>query len=230
MAYRKLSVIIPVYNENRTIEKLIDRVHMVHVPLEKEIVVVDDGSDDGTRESLIRLKPRIDRLIFLEKNKGKGAAVRAGLKIATGDILLIQDADLELNPEEYGILLEPILEGKAEVVFGSRFILPRYGISLSRKLANRFLTYCTNCLYGSDLTDMETAYKVFTSHIAKQVHLVSDRFEIEPEITSKILRLGIQIREVPISYHPRSRDEGKKIRFQDGIHALFTLIRWKFLS
>lgn len=220
-----LSIIIPVYNEKSTVEEVIDKVLGIDLPCEKEIIVVDDGSNDGTAEVLRLQETKITRLYSNPVNVGKGAAIRIGLSFARGDIILLQDADLETNPNEYLRLLQPIFDGKTSVVYGSRFLKPNKKIASTRRFANFFLTSLTNLLYGSKLTDMETAYKVFTSGAAKKLRLRANKFEIEPEITAQICRLGFRIIEVPISYNPRTILEGKKINWKDGVKAVLTLVR-----
>lgn len=199
-----LSIIIPVCNEESTVEVVISKVAGIELPCEKEIIVVDDGSDDGTAEVLRLQETKITRLYSSPVNVGKGAAVRIGLSFARGDIILLQDADLETNPDEYLKLLQPIFDGKTSVVYGSRFLGSDNKVPRLRRLANVFLTSLTNLLYRSKLTDMETAYKVFTAEVAKKLALQANRFEIEPEITAQICRFGYKISEVPISYRPRT--------------------------
>ena len=223
----KLSVIIPAYNEIGTIEKILGRV--AAVPLDKEIVVVDDGSTDGTRQLLAGLNLPGLRVFFHEKNQGKGGAVVTGFAQAQGDILLIQDADLEYDPEDYPALVEPILSGRAQVVYGSRLLKkdnPRG--SWSFYLGGLVVTLATNLIYQTWLTDEPTCYKVFTRQVIQDLTIEGKGFDWEPEITAKILRKGIKIVEVPIAYHPRPLEEGKKIRPWDGLEALWTLLRWRF--
>jgi len=225
----KLSIIIPVYNEEQTIGEIVERVRAVDLPgVEKEIIIANDGSSDGTREAMARSDwsgdPRIT-IHELQINVGKGAAVRLGLRYATGDIILIQDADLELNPQEYGRLIEPILAGRTDVVYGSRFLKPTARLSFRTRFGNQLLTSFTNVLFGARLTDMETAYKVFRRHVLDGIRLRCVGFDFEPELTAKLLRAGRPIVEVPISYHPRRIDEGKKIRWTDGFDALYVLVK-----
>jgi glycosyltransferase involved in cell wall biosynthesis len=226
----KVSIIIPVYNEERTIGEIIDRVWAVDLgALEREVVIVDDGSSDGTRAS-IAANPhtRAGRVQVHQNpvNLGKGAAVRLGLSVATGDILLVQDADLEFDPQEHGPLLQPILDCRAAIVYGSRF-LDRGSSQLTRKsrLANRFLTSLTNVLFRAKLTDMETAHKVFRREVLDGIRLRCVGFDFEPEITAKLLLAGHRIVEVPIAYKARSIEEGKKLRWTDGLDAVYTLVK-----
>jgi dolichol-phosphate mannosyltransferase len=225
----KLSVIVPVYNEEQTIGAVIERIRAVDLgDIEKEIIVANDGSDDGTRRAIDEGPWRDDptvRILHSPINLGKGAAVRLGLQAATGDVLLTQDADLELNPDEYGNLLAPILNGAAVVVYGSRFLQHNPAISFRTRFANRLLTMLANILFGGRLTDMETGYKVFRREVLQKVRLRCVGFDFEPEITAKILRAGYRIVEVPIGYSPRRVDEGKKIRWIDGVDAVYVLLK-----
>ena len=226
----KLSVIIPCYNERTTIEAIIGRVYAVG--LAHEVIVVDDGSTDGTRE-ILRAMPPLDglKIVYHERNQGKGAAVRTGFQHASGDILLIQDADLEYDPREYPALLKPIEEGVAKVVYGSRFLGgPRRTMFFWNMVANRVLTLVTNILYDSILSDMETCYKVFLAEVVRSIPLRARGFEFEPEITAKVLKRGYRIYEVPISYAGREWEEGKKIKWVDGPIALWTLIKYRFID
>lgn len=229
-----LSIIIPVYNEEQTIGEVVERVRKVDIgDVRKEIIIANDGSSDGTRraidESAWRDDPRV-RVYDNVINLGKGAAIRLGLAQSTGDILLIQDADLELDPQEYGGLLRPILENGAQVVYGSRFLRRGPGLPLRTRLANRVLTWTTNLLYGARLTDMETGYKVFTREALAGIRLRCVGFDFEPEITAKFLKAGRRIVEVPIGYRPRRADEGKKLRWVDGVDALYVLCRYRFVE
>ncbi|MCS7081982.1 MAG: glycosyltransferase family 2 protein [Bacteroidetes bacterium] len=223
----RLSVVIPVYNENPTIEALIRRV--LAVPLEKELIIVDDGSTDGTRYTLERLAqdPRI-RVILQPENRGKGAAMRTGFGFVTGDVVIVQDADLEYDPAEYPKLVRPIAEGWADVVYGSRFYYGRpLGEPWWHYLGNRLLTWVSNRLTGLRLTDMETCYKVFRAEVLRQITIESDRFNVEPELTAKIAQGGWRVVEVPISYRPRFYAAGKKIGLKDAFEALWTIWRYR---
>ncbi len=232
----KLSVVIPVYNESRFIEQILERVLAAKVAgVEKEIIVVDDFSTDGTREKLSVIKRKNVRVVFHDVNLGKGSAIKTGLQHATGGIILFQDADLEYDPGDYEKLVRPIIDNHAVVVYGSRFLgkpfltLGRDKIILpSHTLGNKILTFITNLLYGKKLTDMETGYKVFKQDIIKNLSLKSKRFDIEPEITSKLLKKRIRIFEVPISYFARDFSQGKKITWKDGIKAAWYLLKYRF--
>ncbi|MEW5806032.1 MAG: glycosyltransferase family 2 protein [Acidobacteriota bacterium] len=222
----KLSIIIPVYNERSTIEEVLSCVK--RSPLEKEIIIVDDYSTDGTRGVLQTLNDIAVKVFFHSRNRGKGAAVRTGIEAATGDIIIIQDADLEYNPEEYQILIEPIVHNKADAVYGSRFLGKHRVFLFWHYLGNKFLTFLTNILYDTMLTDMETCYKAVKADVMKSLHLRSDRFDIEPEITAKLFKKKYRVFEVPISYSGRDYREGKKITWKDGVIALWTLLKYRF--
>ncbi|HUZ77668.1 MAG TPA: glycosyltransferase family 2 protein [Chloroflexota bacterium] len=226
----KLSVVMPVYNEKPTIREIIDKVQ--RVPLEKELIIVDDGSTDGTRQILQELAPTLadTQIHYFERNRGKGLAVREGIARATGDVLVIQDADLEYEPEEFVHLLEPILKGKAPVVYGSRFLGGHRTGYYWTTVGNKLLTWLTNVIYNTNLTDMETCYKLFRMDVIKSIPLKCHRFEFEPEVTAKVLRRGIHIYEVPISYASREYSEGKKITWRDAWTAFTTLLKYRFLD
>lgn len=228
--HTKLSIIIPVYNEESTIAEVLKKVRNVQIPVEKEIIVADDGSRDRTSDIVKEENKHNQFVVYTSPvNFGKGAAIRCGLEHVTGDIVIIQDADLELDPNEYPQLIQPILDGASDVVYGSRFIHKAKGGSLGARLANKFLVFLTNLLYRSKLTDMETAYKVFRTDTIKGIRLRCIGFEFEPEITSKVLRLRYKIKEVPISYHPRTVEQGKKIRWHDGFIAIYELLKNRFI-
>lgn len=230
----KLSIIMPVYNEKATILKIIEKVKKAKtLDFTKEIIVVDDFSKDGTREILKKIKDKRLKLIYHEKNKGKGSAIRTGLRQATGDIILIQDADLEYDPNDYEKLLKPIVENKTKVVYGSRFEVIRKNLSKMYKLhyiGNLFLTFLTNILYGVKITDMETCYKVFRKEVLNGINLKATRFDFEPEITAKLLKKGYKIHEVPINFYGRKFDEGKKITWVDGIKAVYYLVKYRIMD
>lgn len=228
-AFNILSIIMPVYNERGTIREIVRRV--MELPLQKELIIVDDFSTDGTRGILKSyLESRIYplKILFHSKNKGKGAAIRTGLAEAGGDWTIIQDADLEYDPQDYMLLMKEVISGGAEVVYGSRFRGHYRDFSSLHWLGNRFLTIITNLLYASRLSDMETCYKLFRTDILKSIDFRANRFNFEPEITGKLLRRGIKIVEVPISYSGRKVTEGKKITWKDGFSALWTLIKCRF--
>ncbi len=226
-----VSIVIPCFNEFETIESIIDAVLASPVQ-NKEVIVVDDCSTDGTREILRdKIEPRVDQLIFHERNQGKGAALRSGFKAATGDIILVQDADLEYDPRDYGKLLAPILEGRADVVFGSRFAggESHRVFYFWHSVLNRLLTLLSNMLTDLNLTDMEVCYKVFRREIIEQIDIEEDRFGFEPEITAKVAKLGCRIYEVGISYAGRTYDEGKKIGWRDGVRAIWCVVKYNLL-
>jgi len=225
----KLSIVIPCYNEINTIEAIVQQVLTVDLPLERELVIVDDCSRDGTRDYLNTLKTNQNvKVVFHEVNKGKGAALRTGFEHATGDIIIIQDADLEYDPNEYPKLLRPILNGKADVVYGSRFAggESHRVLYFWHSLGNRFLTFMSNMFTNLNLTDMEVCYKVFKKEILNQITLQEDRFGFEPEFTAKIARLDCAIYEVGISYYGRTYDEGKKINWRDGVRAIYVILKY----
>ena len=228
--YRKLSVIVPVFDERNTVVEIVRRMRMVDLPVELEIIVVDDGSTDGTRDVLRQLADSTVRVITHDANRGKGAAIRSGLADVTGDLVLVQDADLEYDPEDWPKLLNPMLRGKARVVYGSRFTGERRNMLFLHWVGNRFLSLVTNVLYNTTLSDMETCYKLFDRTLLEGITLRAQRFEFEPEVTAKILRRGIRIYEVPISYTGREFDEGKKITWRDGFIALWTLVKYRFVD
>jgi glycosyltransferase involved in cell wall biosynthesis len=202
----------------------------VDLPVDLEIVIVDDGSTDGTRDVLRQLGDSTVRVITHDVNRGKGAAIRSGLAHVTGDLVLVQDADLEYDPEDWPRLLAPVLKGRARVVYGSRFTGERRNMLFLHWVGNRFLSLVTNVLYNSTLSDMETCYKLFDRRVLDGVRLQADRFDFEPEFTAKMLRRGIRIYEVPISYAGRELSEGKKITWQDGVTALWTLVKYRFVD
>jgi len=222
-----LSVVMPVFNERETIDEIVRRV--LAVPVRKELIVVDDCSTDGTRDRLAALQQRLGfRLILQERNRGKGAALRRGFSEVAGDVVIIQDADLEYSPEEYPDLISLICEGRADVVFGSRFLGRHRVFLFTHYLGNRLLTLLTNVLYNTMLTDMETCYKVMRTEVLRSFALRSNGFGIEPELTAKIFKRGFRVYEVPITYDGRGYDEGKKITWRDGVVALWVLLRYRF--
>ena len=224
-----LSVIIPAYNEIEFIDEILRKVR--EAPYEKEIIIVDDCSTDGTREYLKDLDDPGIKMLFQGRNQGKGAALKAGMAAATGDIVLIQDADLEYDPREYPVLLKPILEGKADVVYGSRFLGgPHRVLYFWHYVGNTAITLLSNMFTNLNLTDMETCYKVFTREVAQQLRLKSPGWGFDPEITAKILKRGYRIYEVPISYNGREYDEGKKISWRDGLTVMWTLLKYRLVE
>ena len=226
--YRSLTVITPLFNERATVAEVIRRMRAVELPLTVQIIVVDDGSSDGSDKVLGALEDSTVRVLRHQQNRGKGAAVRTALAEARGDLILIQDADLEYDPNDWPKLLDPVLRGKARVVYGSRFTGERKNMLPSHWVGNRLLSLLTNVLYSSTLSDMETCYKLFDAQVLEGLTIASDRFEFEPEITAKVLRRGHRIYEVPISYAGREPDEGKKITWRDGLGAFKTLIKYRF--
>jgi glycosyltransferase involved in cell wall biosynthesis len=226
----KLSVVIPVYNEVDNVREILKRVKATR--LASEIIVVDDGSRDGTRDVLKKLDGKGGlRVILHERNRGKGAAVRTGLEAARGDIILIQDADLEYSPHDYPTLLQPIKDGIADVVYGSRFLGgPRRVVMFWHMIANQMLTFMTNILYDTILSDMETGYKVFRREVIQGMRLNASRFDFEPEVTAKVLKRHYRIYEVPISFNPRDYSQGKKIKLKDAFEAVWTLLKYRFMD
>ena len=225
----KLSIVMPVFNEKETIREILAQVRAVG--LVSQMVVVDDFSTDGTREILKEEEQKGDlTLILHDRNRGKGAAVRSGLEHITGDIVIIQDADLEYDPRDYPTLIRPIVEGRVKVVYGSRFIGPRKDMLFTHWLGNQFLTLLTNIMFDTTLSDMETCYKVLRADVAKTLKIKSDRWGVDPEITAKVLKRGNRIFEVPISYYGREFYEGKKITWRDGFVVLWTLIKYRFVD
>lgn len=224
-----LSIVIPCYNETRTIETLIQKVLQVELPVERELIIVDDYSTDGTRGYLDSLR-QCDKIkvIFHDANRGKGAALRTGFAYATGDLVVVQDADLEYDPSEYPKLLKPVLDGKADVVYGTRFVGSESHRVLYfwHSLGNRFLTFLSNMFTNLNLTDMEVCYKLFRKVILDKIELQEDRFGFEPEVTAKIARLNCSIYEVGISYYGRTYDEGKKINWKDGVRAIYVILKY----
>ena len=231
--YRKISIVMPVYNEKNTILKILKKVDSVKLSLEKEIILVDDCSKDGTRDILKKL-PKKYKIVYHDVNQGKGSALRTGFKNATGDIITIQDADLEYNPEDYKKLIDMIINGE-EIVYGSRFkgkpffskqrwFLPHHYIG------NKILSLATSILYFRWITDMETCYKMFTKKALNKINLKSKRFDFEPEITAKFIKKGFKIKEIPINYYPRDFKKGKKITWKDGIKALFYLLKYRIVD
>lgn len=224
---------MPVYNELDTINEIFERVRSIDVGMDKEIIMVDDCSKDGTRDILKGINEKAIpgvKIIFHEKNGGKGTALRTGFKHVTGDIMIIQDADLEYDPGEYPNLIKPIVEGKADVVYGSRFLGRKRpdGMAFGNFMANKFLTTISNILTGFKITDMETCYKVIKTSILKELNFVSERFGIEPEITAKLAKKKAKLVEIPITYYGRAHDEGKKINWKDGVSAIYHIIKFRF--
>ncbi|MBQ9245648.1 glycosyltransferase family 2 protein [bacterium] len=229
---QKVSIIIPVYNEKDTLLELLNRVEQAKFcGLEKEIILVDDCSTDGTGEILKNLTAKY-KVLSHDKNKGKGAAIRTAVSETTGDFVVIQDADLEYTPDDYDKLLPFLINNEADVVYGSRFLNAdnSKNFMLKNKLANLFLTMLTNILFGTKITDMETCYKAFKRDFIQSITIKSNRFDFEPEITAKLLKKKAKLKEIPISYNGRAHDEGKKINWKDGIHAIITIIKYRFIN
>jgi len=227
----KLSIIVPVFNERNTVQEILRRIRAVDLgEIGKELIVVDDGSTDGTGDILKLEEDMSCRVVRHGRNAGKGAAIRTGLPHATGDYVLIQDADLEYDPDDYRLLLAPVLKKKAEVVYGSRFTGEHRNMLFWHMLGNKFLSFVTNILYNTTLSDMETCYKLFSRESLEGITIRSDRFDFEPEITAKILKKRIRIYEVPISYAGREYHEGKKIHWYDGVSALWALVKYRFVN
>ncbi len=226
-SFTLLSIIVPLYNERTTLTEIVRRMRTVELPMEREIILVDDGSTDGGEKVLAHLEDSTVRVVRHAANQGKGAAIRTGLGVARGDVILIQDADLEYDPEDWPKLLHPLLRGRADVVYGSRFTGERKNMLFWHWVGNRLLSLVTNLLYNTTISDMETCYKLFTRASLEGITIESNRFEYEPEITAKILRKGYRIYEVPISYTGREFSEGKKITWRDGFAALATLVKYR---
>ncbi len=228
----KLSIIIPCYNERQTIREVV-RAVLASPVKDREVIIVDDCSKDGTADILrTEITPLVERVIYHEKNRGKGAALRSGFAAATGDVIIVQDADLEYDPQDYPLILEPFRTGKADVVFGSRFMggRPRRAHFYGHYAGNRFLTLLSNLFTNLNLTDMETGYKAFRREVIQSITLEEDRFGIEPEITAKITGMGLRIHEVGISYYGRSYAEGKKIGWKDGIRAIYCILKYNLFK
>ena len=224
-----ISIVVPVYNEERTVADVIQRLIAIDLPAPREILVVNDGSTDGTRDALDRIVQRPElRVIHAEKNGGKGSAIRIGFARATGTIVAIQDADLELDPAQIAELVKPILDGRSRVVYGSRFLAGRPEAPWLSVFANQVLTGITNVLYGARITDMETCYKIMRADVARSLRLDANRFDIEPQITARLLRGGHRIHELPVKFDPRSRAQGKKIGWRDGVRAVEVLVKERF--
>src|SRR6059058_148016 len=228
----KVSIVIPCYNEKNTIEKIVEAVRSALIQ-SKEIIVVDDCSQDGTQAVLKeKISQMVDRIIYHPINRGKGAALRSGFAVATGDVILVQDADLEYSPEDYPLLLQPLVSGKADAVVGSRFLggRPHRVLFFWHMVGNRFLTLLSNMFTNLNLTDVETGYKAFKASLIKSIELEEDRFGVEPEIIAKLAQRGCRIYEVGISYNGRTYSEGKKVNWKDGFHAIYAIVRYNLFS
>jgi glycosyltransferase involved in cell wall biosynthesis len=228
--YRLLSVIVPVYNERNTVGEIIRRMRLVELPIDREIIVVDDGSADGTDKILAALQDSTIRVVSHETNRGKGAAVRTGISLARGDVVLIQDADLEYDPQQWPRLLAPLLEGRAKVVYGSRYLGEREATSVLRWAGDRSLSVLTALLFNATLSDMQTGYKLVDRQVLDSLHLTSERFDFEPEITAKLLRRHYRIYEVPVTYAGPADTDGRKFTWRDGLVAAGTLLRLRLQS
>jgi glycosyltransferase involved in cell wall biosynthesis len=227
-SYKLLSVIVPVYNERNTVGEILRRMRMVDLPIDREIIVVNDGSVDGTDKVLAALEDSTVRVVTHVVNRGKGAAVRTGIEVARGDLVLIQDADLEYDPEDWPRLVAPILQGRAKVVYGSRYLGEREAGSVGRWLGDRSLSLLATVLFNTTISDVETGYKVIDREVLDRLDLQADRFDFEPEITAKLLRRGSRIYEVPVTYAGRRPEEGRKFTWRDGLHAGWTLVHLRF--
>ena len=230
MKKNKISIVIPVYNEKDLILDVLKKVYKLKIEnVETEIIVVDDCSKDGTKELLQKEgKKYADKILYHETNQGKGAALKTGFKAITGNIAIIQDADLEYNPTEIALVIKPIIDNEADVVYGSRFLNKKYEGYKTNQLANKMLTSFSNLLTGLNITDMETCYKAFCADFIKNIDIKENRFGFEPEITAKVAKAKLRLREVPISYNPRTKEEGKKINLKDGIRAIYCIIKYRF--